>query len=99
MFFTNGFVFILCFSSLDDHSNHFTAQFLPFTHSYSAAISSFIFYSMRGNSWFRILPKDTSACRWGRLGIELTMEDDRSPPHPANKPNNPTNKHKDRGDG
>ena len=28
--------------------------------------------SMRGNSGFSILLKDTSACRWGRLGIELT---------------------------
>ncbi|CAB1425530.1 unnamed protein product [Pleuronectes platessa] len=39
---------------------------------------------MRGKSEFRFLPKDTSACRWGRLGIELPtfrLEDDRSTPH------------------
>ncbi|CAB1421552.1 unnamed protein product [Pleuronectes platessa] len=38
-----------------------------------------------GNSGFSILPKDTSACRWGRLGIELPtfrLEDDRCTPQP-----------------
>ena len=42
-------------------------------------------FSKRGNSGFSILPKDTSACRWGRLGIELPtfwLEDDRSTPEP-----------------
>ena len=40
---------------------------------------------MRGNSGFGILPKDTSACRWGRLGIELPtfrLEDECSTPQP-----------------
>ena len=43
---------------------------LPFTHShthwYSASMGS-SFFSMRGHSGFSIFPKDTSACRWGRL--------------------------------
>ena len=54
------------------------------THSYSASISStLLFYE--GNSGFSILPKDTSACRFGRLGIELPtfrLEDDHSTPQP-----------------
>ena len=54
------------------------------THSYSASISStlFLYGQFRG---FSILPKDTSACRWGRLGIELSiirLEGDRSTPQP-----------------
>ena len=52
-----------------------------FTHSYSASIST----SMRGNSGFSILPKDTSACRLGKLGIEMPtfrLEDGRSTPQP-----------------
>ncbi|CAB1430961.1 unnamed protein product [Pleuronectes platessa] len=38
-----------------------------------------------GHSGFSILPKDTSACRWVRLGIELPtfrLDDDHSTPQP-----------------
>ena len=44
-----------------------------------------LFWSMRGNLWVSILPKDTSACGWGRLGIELPtfwLEDERSTSQP-----------------
>ena len=42
---------------------------LFFSHIHSVHLLAAQFSSMRGNSGFGILPKDTSACRWGRLGI------------------------------
>ena len=41
------------------------------THIHTVHLLAALCRSMRGNSGFSILPKDTSACRWGRLGIEL----------------------------
>ena len=55
-----------------------------FTHSYSASIRrTLLFYG--GHSGFSIFPKDTSACRWVRLGIKLPnfrLGDDHSTPQP-----------------
>ena len=39
--------------------------------------------SMRGNSGFRILPKDTSACRWERLGSNCLASGWRTPLYPS----------------
>ena len=54
------------------------------THSYSRSISSTVLF-YEGNSGFSILPKDTSAYRFERLGIKLLtfrLEDDHSTPQP-----------------
>ena len=39
------------------------------THIHTVHLLAALCCSMRGNSGFSILPKDTSACRWGRLGM------------------------------
>ena len=41
------------------------------THIHTVQLLAALCCSMRANSGFSILPKDTSACRWGKLGIEL----------------------------
>ena len=55
-----------------------------FTHSYSASMSStLLFYE--GQLMVQHLAQGPSACRWGRLGIELPtfrLENDRSTPQP-----------------
>ena len=61
----NGLYLYRAFSSLDNHSKRFTVQFMaiqPFRHTYSASMGSTL--SMRGNSGFSILPKDTCFCYW-----------------------------------
>ena len=64
----NGFV--QHFSSLDDHSKHFTVQFYIHTHIHTVHLLAALCCSMRHNSGFSILLKDISACRFlfGKTG-------------------------------
>ena len=49
---------------------------MPFIHSYSASMGSSFFYE----KGFSILPKDPSACRWGRLGSNHHPSSQRTAP-------------------
>ena len=76
MYLCKWSVFIWRCSSLDDHSKHFTVQFIaihPFTHSHTHSHSASMGspFLMKGLS---ILPTDTSARRWGRLGSNHRLE-------------------------
>ena len=62
-------VFIQHFSSLEDH---FTVQVIPiqpFTHTFIQCISGQHFFHEGQFGSSVSCPKDTSACRWGRLRI------------------------------
>ena len=85
----NGFVFISCYSSLDDHSKLFTVQFLhspshTHIHSYSASISStLLFYEAQLGVQHLAQGHFGKQIFLGRLGIELPtfrLEDDHSSP-------------------
>ena len=68
--FVYASLFISGFSSLDDHSKCFTLPFTaihPFTQIQTVHLWAALF-TIRGNSRFNILPKDTSACKWRRQG-------------------------------
>ena len=80
----NGFVFILHFSSLDDHSKHFTVQFYihPVTHSASIS-STLLFYEAQFGVQHLAQGHFGMQIFLGRLGIELPtfrLEDDHSTP-------------------
>ena len=68
IFHNKWFIFISHFSSPDEHSNNLQYSLChSHTHIHTVHLSATLFLcgTIRG---FSILPKDTSACRWGRLG-------------------------------